>query len=169
MNFAIKETAELLRLKLLLGLVTVQDVVTWADSIIESEATPDWEIIEVSLARTVKVDEMMKLLTDIKGNCVRAQVFRRLFQTWLIGLSEDTLQGKTIARQLYMLADELKECGFGSAAYALDDAFDLIEFGYCTHEQALQQLQGYLQEFAESEISDPAAHPIHPELKRAPP
>lgn len=148
MNPSIKETAELLRLKLLLGLVTVPEVIQWADEVITAEDAPDWELIEVSLAREIQITEMMKLLTEIRGDCVRVQVYRRLFKTWLTNLSEDPAQGALIARQLYMMTSELPENEFGSEAFSLDDSFDLVEFGYGTHAEAVQRLRDYLEKHA---------------------
>ncbi len=151
MNPAIKETAELLRLKLLLGLVTLPEVIHWADGVIETEVNLEEELIEISLSRTVKVNEMMTLLSEVKGDFERPPVFRRLLKNLLQRLESDSSQGRKIALQLYMLSHELEECGFGTAAYALDEGFD----GYCTEEHSLNQLLGFLKEFAEDKTSSP--------------
>ncbi|MDD1501619.1 hypothetical protein PVA17_02370 [Lysinibacillus sp. CNPSo 3705] len=58
----IKVTAEVYRLGILIGLYTVQDVIKWADNVIESLDNPPYEIIEISLSSQEKpVDVCSKL------------------------------------------------------------------------------------------------------------
>lgn len=63
-----REEAEYLRLALMMELVTVDDVVSWADRQIEvqGEATPP--LIDLSLAGSAPADEVAILLEAIPGN-----------------------------------------------------------------------------------------------------
>jgi len=144
----IKETAELLWLKLLLGMATIPDIIGWADGIIEAETSPAWELIEISVTRTANINDMMTLLAKIPGSCDQVRVYRRLFREWLIRLRQDATLGQSIACQLYRIRHKLEAHGFGTAAYGLDELFEGIEFGYCSHDEALKQLLKYLQESA---------------------
>ncbi|WP_374966529.1 hypothetical protein [Lysinibacillus sp. RS5] len=58
----INVTAEVYRLGVLIGLYTVQNVIKWADNVIESLDNPPYEIIEISLSSQEKpVDVCSKL------------------------------------------------------------------------------------------------------------
>jgi hypothetical protein len=64
---SLKEQAEYQRLALAMKLVSIEDVVAWADSILASLREPPIEIINVSLAGNRYADEVVDLLAQVQG------------------------------------------------------------------------------------------------------
>ncbi|KAB2399921.1 MULTISPECIES: hypothetical protein [Bacillus cereus group] len=62
-----KETAEVFRIGLQIGLFSKTDVITWADQTIELLDNPSNEIIEVSLSSNDKSVDIVSKLKNIKG------------------------------------------------------------------------------------------------------
>ncbi len=67
----IKVTAEVYRLGILIGFYTVQDIIKWADNVIERLDHPPYEVIEVSLSsqkKTIDVCSKLKLFNEGLNN-----------------------------------------------------------------------------------------------------
>ncbi|WP_160680567.1 hypothetical protein [Clostridium sp. C8-1-8] len=64
---SLKDQAEINRIGLVTGLLTKNDVINWADKIIESEETIDYEIIEVSLLQSYPNESIASKLFEVKG------------------------------------------------------------------------------------------------------
>ncbi|MFF2176750.1 hypothetical protein ACFVT8_09870 [Lysinibacillus sp. NPDC058147] len=63
----IKVTAEVYRLGVLIGLYTVQDVIKWADNVIERLDNPPYEVIEISLSSQEKTIDVCSKLKVFNG------------------------------------------------------------------------------------------------------
>jgi hypothetical protein len=63
----IKITAEVYRLGILMGLYTVQDVVNWADHVIEQLDHPPYEVIEIALSSKEKPVDVCSKLKQFNG------------------------------------------------------------------------------------------------------
>lgn len=63
----IKTMAEVYRLGISIGFQTVQDVIRWADKLIEQFDSPPYEIIELSLSAKEKPDDVCFKLKMVKG------------------------------------------------------------------------------------------------------
>ncbi|MCL1696992.1 MULTISPECIES: hypothetical protein [unclassified Lysinibacillus] len=67
----IKVTAEVYRLGILIGFYTVQDIIKWADNVIERLDHPPYEVIEVSLSsqkKPIDVCSKLKLFNEGLNN-----------------------------------------------------------------------------------------------------
>ncbi|SES45607.1 hypothetical protein [Psychrobacillus sp. OK032] len=64
----IKLSAEVYRIGVLIGLLNIQDVIKWADSVIEQCDTPPYEIIELSLSAKEKLEDITLRLMEIRGD-----------------------------------------------------------------------------------------------------
>lgn len=144
----LKEDAEAFRLGLLAGTVTVPEVVSWADDAIAAAETPDATIIEIALAGRRSPADVVALLREVPGDADHARTVRRVFRGMLDALKGDPHRGAEIARGLYQLAlnGELPEREFGWRAYDLEEAFHLAQTGIYRIQDALADLQRYLEE-----------------------
>jgi len=142
----LKRDAEILRYRLIVGEVSVEDVVAWADGIIMKEPEPDASLLDISLARRGGVHEVVRLLRTVPGETSSIDVMRAWLGHMLTALRSDPGCGRTIAQWLYRWAieGELPEAEFGWEPYALDDSFHLADTGVCSLDDALAQLEEYL-------------------------
>jgi len=63
----IKLMAEVYRLGVSIGLLSIEEVIKWADNVIEQLDTPPYEIIELSLSTKEKLEVINLKLMNIKG------------------------------------------------------------------------------------------------------
>src|SRR5438045_198723 len=64
----LREEAEYLRLALVMGLIGPEEVVAWADRVIDALNEPPIQVIDVSLASSRSPDEIVDLLDAIPGD-----------------------------------------------------------------------------------------------------
>ena len=64
----IKLSAEVYRIGISIGLLTIEDIMKWADKVIEQYDTPPYEIIELSLSAKKKLEDITFSLTEIRGD-----------------------------------------------------------------------------------------------------
>jgi len=64
----IKLSAEVYRIGVLIGLLNIQDVIKWADNVIEQCDTPPYEIIELSFSAKEKLEDITLRLMEIRGD-----------------------------------------------------------------------------------------------------
>jgi hypothetical protein len=64
---SLKDTAEVYRIGLVTGLFIKNDVIKWADKIIEDEENIEYEIIEISLMQNSKTADIALKLDEING------------------------------------------------------------------------------------------------------
>lgn len=150
-----KTEAESLRIGLLAGIVTQEDVITWADHVIEEESRPHPTVIEVSLSAGSSSERIANLLEDIPGESPRVSALRLLLKLLLDRLNRTPEAGRVVAESLYRLASAggWPEEVLGGEAYWLDDLFQ-PECG-TPYDDAVQDLREYLE--SQSSIRDGAA------------
>ncbi|GGA48818.1 hypothetical protein [Psychrobacillus lasiicapitis] len=64
----IKLNAEVYRIGVSIGLLTVEDIVKWADAVIDQSDAPPYELIELSLSAKKKIDDITLSLMEIRGD-----------------------------------------------------------------------------------------------------
>lgn len=64
----IKLSAEVYRIGVLIGLLNIQDVIKWADNVIEHCDTPPYEIINLALSANEKLEDITLRLMEIRGD-----------------------------------------------------------------------------------------------------
>ncbi|HSW53442.1 MAG TPA: hypothetical protein VLH59_00010 [Ignavibacteriaceae bacterium] len=144
-----KEQAEIFRHLLAAGFIKVEDVISWADSIIVKEREPDFEIIEISLSSSKPKVEVTSLLHKVKGDYNSVDVIRKSMVEIHKVLVKEPIRGYEIAKWLIQLAEsgELPEDEFNSEPYGILDSFDLARNKiYGTEQEASSRLIIYLQE-----------------------
>ena len=82
----VKLAAEVYRIGLVIGFFTKQEVIKWADSVIEILDNPPYEIIDLSLSSKLNMEKFMWKLESIKG-----EVEQDLTPKILLGLLRDYL------------------------------------------------------------------------------
>jgi hypothetical protein len=147
MSNDLKAVAEGYRLGLMAGIDTVDAVVEWADSVIESEARPHSSIIEVALARDQPANRMIGLLEQIPGDVDDSEVLRAQMRRLLSCLEADPHSAEDVARRLYRLATAgpWPSEVFGDEAYWLEDTFEFVRQGHYrgTYDDAVNDLRAY--------------------------
>jgi hypothetical protein len=143
-----KEQAEIFRYLLASGFIKIEDVISWADSIIEQEKEPDYEIIEISLAGRKSLSDVLSLLKNVKGKYNQIIVIRKAMSKVLLLLELKPKLGFDVSLWLHklMMSEELNEDEFGVEPFILDDAFEMAQKKiWGTEEDALIELKEYLQ------------------------
>ena len=127
----LKEDSEMYRLWLLTGYAKIEDVIKWADEIIEKLDSPPHEIIEVSLASGIP--DIISKLQEVKGEFDFNKVFKRFLGMLYQHLSANSSDAKHIAHWLYNFMFECKHelpSEIEEYIYYFDDGFDLAVLGY---------------------------------------
>ena len=120
-----KEDAEYLAHAVLAGALPVSAAVSWADAIIQSDSTPDSEVIDVALAAHQSHMEVAILLGRVRGEYEPRRVARRVLRRMLEVLDADPARGAEIARWLHAT-----KCGNGPLSASISDAIYGVEDDY---------------------------------------
>jgi hypothetical protein len=142
-----KEQVEILRILLEGGFIKIEDVVSWADSIIAREANPDIEIIEIALSSKSTFTDFLTRIRNVKGEFNQEIVVRKALKEVYELLERKPELGSKVAGWLYHLMTKGKiiQNEFGDEPYALDDAFELAQKKiWGTEEEALRRVKDYL-------------------------
>jgi hypothetical protein len=142
----IKTEAEALRLAVLCGLASPQDIIRWADRTIADEPSPLISIIDLALAVNEGADRLVVRLSDIPGEGSHDGAIRLLLKVLLERLDRET-DPRTIAEYLYRLSRTAAwpEEKFGTEPYWLDDLFQPeTAFGGTYYREAMAALREYL-------------------------
>jgi hypothetical protein len=145
--------AATLRIGLQLGLVSVQDIVRWADEQITATATPPEALLDLALmAHATRLDVLAKLRA-LSPRVPWLDVLPRTLGTGVHRLREDPSLGPIVARGLYQLfveanyevPDELSPIG------RFDDGYALAKQGsYGTEEGVFQELVAFASRFEDA-------------------
>ena len=146
----LKAEAESLRLGLLAGVVSVGEVIRWADSAIVAMDQPEVSIIDVALSVGRSPDFVARQLESVPGNVDHVDALRSLLASFLVELEAEPEHAWDIARRLYRLAASVDwpESLLGHEPYSLDDAFDLAAQDIGSFDSARSELRRYLQTHA---------------------
>lgn len=149
-HIRLKEEAEVLRNCLELDLISVPQVVEWADQYIEQTPDPDFAIIEASLSMRKRADAVVKILAEVKGVTDEAQVLTRIFDVMKKLFEGDPTQDTKIARALFKMAQAGQTASEEAEGYMFwfDDALDLARLGY--GEESIEQIHNQLKEFLDT-------------------
>lgn len=142
----LKTEAEALRLALLSGLATPEDVIAWADRTITAEATPHIGIIDLALAVNDNAARLAFRLSEIPGEPASRAAIQLLLKV-LIERLDRGADPRDVAEYLYRLArtTEWPEEHFGSEPYWLDDLFQPeAAYSGIYYQEALATLREYL-------------------------
>src|SRR5687767_4871764 len=100
---AVKEQAEALRLGLLAGYVTPDEVVAWADGLIAAGGVPEPELIAVSLGGGKPVAELARALDAFRGEVSRPRLVRVILGQMARAVRREAAAGPAVARQLFQM------------------------------------------------------------------
>lgn len=127
----VKEQAEALRLGLLGGYVSSDEVTAWADQVIAAGDTPGPEIIEVSLGGSKPIHDIDAALAGIPGFAPRDAVAVLTLRQMAAAVRQNPSVGRAVAHSLFQMYLEgivPSEQAKGQMG-RLDDAFYLAESG----------------------------------------
>lgn len=142
----IKTEAEALRLALLSGLASSEDVIAWADRTITDEAVPHITVIDLALAVNEDLDRLAFRLAEVPGEASLADAIQLLLKSLMERL-EHGVDPRAVAEHLYRLArtTDWPEEQFGTEPYWLDDLFPPASaYGGIYCEESLAALRTYL-------------------------
>src|SRR5690606_6908280 len=125
----VKSRAEALAVALEVGAAGVDDVVAWAEGVIDAEVHPHWSVCELATMSRSYEPDVIRALREVPGEpdeaWVRKEVIRQLHR----GLAEDRSRADQIASVLYDLAmaEELPDEALRSVAWWAWDALSLAD------------------------------------------
>ena len=147
----VKLAAEVYRIGYSIGVFMKQEVIKWADSVIETLDNPPYEIIDLSLSSKLNTEKFMWKLESIKGEVEQDQSPKIL-----LGLLHDTLDRQqdisTVVEKMDRLIPYLPEnCEpIEMEIHYLSDAFYLAENGaYRDLQEVRSEIEDFLNEFVE--------------------
>jgi|GEM_PF-4789206 len=168
----LKETAETYRLALGLGLVTVDKVVAWCDEVIATHPDPPLAIINASIVKGQKQNEVENALALLEGEFDEVAVLRQLFGKMANHLSHNPVLMPRIVAALNTLNDDdfsldeatKNEIGyFDTYTYFCDDEIFRDEAQRQVYrEKITKEMLDFLQHAARSEVTNYAGQ--HPPL-----
>lgn len=129
MNETLKNEAEVLAVALEVGAVSIEDVIEWADAVLERQEHPHWSICELATMGSSCEPDVVHTLRDVPGTAdevwVRSNLVRRLAQE----LAEDASSVDRVASALYRLAlaEQLPRGELLSLAWWAQDELDLVD------------------------------------------
>lgn len=130
------------------GAATVDEVVEWADAVIELEANPHWSFCELATCRNLYPPDVAHLLRDVPGTPDRAASQRIVMKMLHESLVKDPTRANQIASSLYSLAmaDEIANPNLKALAWWAWDALDLADAGVTaeTRTEIIDRIRGEL-------------------------
>jgi len=133
-----------------LGAVSVEDVVSWSDSVIAESSMPDIAFIELSSMGKAHPLDLLHVLQSMSENVSMIEVLAEVLGLAHAKLVADPRYGRALARALYDIyvecdyevPEELRDIGW------FDDAFALAEQGtYGTVDGVQQELLRFTKQF----------------------
>ncbi len=100
----LKEEADWIHLCFRRGLIGKEEVIAWADSVIEAKEAPHPQVIEIAMAGGRFTDDVLRLLESIPGTSDPKRVRARLFRSMRRDLAEDETKLQRITRILFQMA-----------------------------------------------------------------
>ena len=127
-----KTYAEILCTCLEFGLIPLSDVISWADKQIEQSSEPDITLIELSMAGTLDIPVVAKLLRDVPGELFLDQVYQGVFSCMRATLIDQPEAESGIVHALYKMAmaGDIPDKAASSQMFWFYDALDLAKCGY---------------------------------------
>ena len=159
-NEMIEQAAALKRLEILLGIITKEDVITWADDIIMQIDSPPAQLLEVSVAGNRSEKELSLLLRELSEGIDVAEMGTGVFRSYCgflyKSLISNELSPNLIAERLYSLSYEtvLKVPDeYAHFCSCINEDFNVFVRGSNRRKEAEEDLLKFLKQFAKPEIS----------------
>ncbi len=144
-----KEEAERFRLGVRGGWISINEVISWADSQIDQTLQPHPALVDLALAGNRSREDVAALLETVPGSADPVFVMRWCLSDILKVVEAEPRFALEAARWLEVAAQrgELPESEFGGEPHALADAFALAEQGtYGTIGEARERLITFLRQ-----------------------
>lgn len=100
----LKTQAEMMRLLLEYDLCTKADVIAWADREVEEAERPDPDVINVALATSVRIQDLLGLLRAIPGECEVAKARAVLLEKLAVKLRANPDKISDVIRTMLRIA-----------------------------------------------------------------
>jgi hypothetical protein len=147
----IKLMAEVYRLGISVDFLTVQEMIKWADNIIENLDTPPYEIIELSLSSNEKYDDI-----NLKLMMVNGEFDRNLPPKILLALLNEYLNKTQDISKVIIVLDKLIK-HFSTDDERIEMEIHFLSDGFYLAEQnisgnlteVLNNLRGFLNQFVD--------------------
>lgn len=111
----LKEQAEVYKLGLLIGYFKIEDVILWADFVIENDENPNLVIIDVSLSGKKGINEVVSQLGNINGKIDINTPVKTILGLLYKDLVNENISVYEIARKLYVLSNNIPSDSLGDA------------------------------------------------------
>lgn len=158
MEQMIAQEAALKRLELLLGLISKDDVIAWADEIIAGTHDPPFQLYDISLAANRRSKEVESLLRELGEGAdiaeVSATAFRRFAMARYRELEAGSVTPDRVAASLYALAwqtDLILPAEYAEFCNWVDDEFALVRQGIKERHAAEMALGDFLRSLIDDE------------------
>ena len=114
------------------GLISLTEVVSWADKSIGQLSKPGIVLIEISMASNLHINDVINLLRDIPGKVDLQQVYQGIFSKMKAKMVEEPESEKRIVQALFEMAmeGEVPDKEAESEMFWFYDALDLAEAEY---------------------------------------
>lgn len=150
----IKVTAEVFRLGILIDFYTVQDVIKWADNIIEHLDNPPYVVIEISLSsqeKPIDVCSKLKLFNEgLYTNDLPAKILLGLLNEYFLSTNNVSEMFSMLFRLIDHLQLEESNKWIEVEMYYLSDAFYLADQNiYGDLKEVANNLKNYLSQFGD--------------------
>lgn len=126
-----KDVIEVYRLGLIIGYYSVDELINWADYIIEIEKQPGDEIIDISLSKKKGINIIIEKLNQIEYEQkwdIPPKILLGLFYKDLANNQKSIEYLKSFAKQLYELSLQISDANVGSdVIYGINTAEDHLE------------------------------------------
>jgi hypothetical protein len=123
---------EVKRLQLDYGLISVPDVISWADGIIAESDVPENAIIDLALSGKKTPDDIVFQLAKLAIGCDRYRAMRFVLGQMHLALQKNRTLGRGFAHKLLQFAVDNFHREFPENLmfiYCIDDEYDLAEQG----------------------------------------
>jgi hypothetical protein len=156
------QEAEIKRLQLLAGLVSVAEVVAWADELIEKSDLPETWMMDLSMSSHAHVEDVIAQLDTLSAGCDHLAAIRIILGQMYRILLHDRGPARQFAKVLFQLAvdhffDLPPDLGF---CCGTDDSFDLAEHGYWIEDQVTDDFIKHLEPFSKLSVTDSVTSPL---------
>ena len=141
-----------LSVALRLSLAERSEVVRWADARIQAspEAPPDW-LVELSLSNQLRILDLTGLLRRLASDVPVESICRRALNRLRRDLTTSYEDIAMLAHQIYRVVGDVMQWDFRnplmSDATWMDDMFGLVDDGYYTRDQAMDNFDDFCRKY----------------------
>lgn len=139
-----------------LGITNSEEIIEWADSVIQEEPKPKYDYIELSLVDPKRKDDILSILHRLKQPCEYFESLKLFTPTLLRAIREKEISPRQAGRMTYEYTrTRINEIPDGYwPFFSFDDYFDMAEDGtYGIIEEVEQSYINFLEEISEQDAS----------------